>query len=210
MSDWIDISQPLNESIAHWPEDQPFHYETPFTKDMTGSVNIGKVTTSVHIGTHVDAPFHFDNDGARIGDIDINTYIGECIIIDVEDALSISANVLKKHLTEDVKRVLIKTSLPNKPEYFPEKVPGITQSGAEYLASLGCILVGVDTPSVDAITSKTLEGHHALHENNIHILENVMLDNIAPGAYDLIALPLNMSEADGSPVRAVIRSREEK
>src|SRR5699024_1740992 len=102
-------------------------------------------------------------------------------------------------------RLLIKTSLPNNPTCFPEEVPGITSDGAAYMAKMGVKLVGVDVPSVDPITSKELAGHHALHQQDIYILENVMLDEVEVGDYELIALPLAMTEADGSPVRAVIR-----
>jgi len=77
------------------------------------------------------------------------------------------------------------------------------------MEKMGVKLVGVDVPSVDPITSKELAGHHALYEYDIYILENVMLDNIAEGDYELIALPLAMTEADGSPVRAVIKPIEE-
>src|SRR5690625_3582348 len=77
------------------------------------------------------------------------------------------------------------------------------------MKSIGVKLVGVDTPSVDPISSKDLVGHHALHERDIYILENVMLDGIEEGDYELIALPLALEEADGSPVRAVIRPIKE-
>lgn len=204
---WIDISQPLTNNIAHWPEDQPFIYETTVTKDNSGSVNIGRMTTSTHIGTHVDAPFHYDTAGRRILDLDINRYIGDCTVIDLSGYDAISAAALQSQLTERVERVLIKTSLPNNPEHFPENVPGVTQDGSEYLNSLGVKLIGVDTPSVDDISSKALEGHHALYEHDIYILENVMLDNVTPGNYELIALPLALKDADGSPVRAVIRPK---
>ncbi|MDE5415111.1 arylformamidase [Alkalihalobacterium chitinilyticum] len=202
---WIDISQPLTSSIAHWPEDTPFSYDVSYTKEQTGSVNIGKITTSVHIGTHIDAPFHFKNDGAKVGELDINVYIGPCRIIDVSNASKIDADTLSQYDLEGVTRLLLKTSVPNNPSAFPNEIPYITKSGAEYMQQKGIILLGVDVPSVDPLDSKELEGHHALHEHGIHILENVMLDQIEPGDYELIALPLAIIESDGSPVRAVIR-----
>ncbi|MEB1808895.1 MAG: arylformamidase [Bacillaceae bacterium] len=202
---WIDISQPLTRSIAHWPEDTPFSYDVSYTKEQTGSVNIGKITTSVHIGTHIDAPFHFKNDGAKVGELDINVYIGPCRIIDVSSASKIDADTLSQYDLEGVTRLLLKTSVPNNPSAFPNEIPYITKSGAEYMQQKGIILLGVDVPSVDPLDSKELEGHHALHEHGIHILENVMLDQVEPGDYELIALPLAIIESDGSPVRAVIR-----
>ena len=209
MTEWIDITQPLNNQIAHWPEDEPFHYETAVTKEMSGSVNIGRMTMSAHIGTHIDAPFHYRNDGKRILDLDINRYIGRCQIIDIGNAAAIDRAALEQAGIASTTRLLVKTSLPNKPERFPEEVPGITPDGAACMKEYGVQLVGVDVPSVDPITSKTLDGHHALFEQDIYILENVMLDAVTPGIYELIALPLALEEADGSPTRAVIRPYKE-
>ncbi|GIO24050.1 arylformamidase [Oceanobacillus sp. J11TS1] len=209
MSKWIDITKPLNNKLAHWPETEPFHYEITATKAMTGSVNIGRITTSTHIGTHVDAPFHFLNDGKRILDLDIERYIGPCKVIDLSSFTEISENTLKTKGISYAERLLIKTALPNKPDRFPEEVPPITADGAAYMQSVGVKLVGVDTPSVDQISSKELTGHHALYKQDIYILENVMLDQVEEGDYELIALPLALEEGDGSPVRAVIKPIEE-
>ncbi|HLR54117.1 MAG TPA: arylformamidase, partial [Pseudogracilibacillus sp.] len=197
-------------NIAHWPEDEPFAYNKTVNKEDSGSVNIGKISMSTHIGTHVDAPFHFTNDGERIIDIDIERYIGKCTIIDIKDYPEIDATILKKKVQKPTQRLLIKTNLPNRPERFPDDVPPVTPDGAAYMAEWGVQLVGVDTPSVDDIDSKDLPGHHALYEHDIYILENVMLDHVSEGEYELIALPLAMKEADGSPVRAVIRPVEEE
>lgn len=205
MGKWIDISQPVNNELTHWPGDQSFHYETPLTKEMTGSVNIGKITTSTHVGTHVDAPFHFKNDGGRILDLEIDRYIGPCRVIDLEAFDRIDEKALASKITDYTERLLIRTVLPNDPERFPEEVTPITANGARYMHELGIKLVGVDTPSVDPIQSKELIGHHVLFEQGICILENVMLDEVEEGRYELIALPLPLQDADGSLTRAVIR-----
>jgi arylformamidase len=202
---WIDISQPLNRDLAHWPGDTPFSYEETYTKEQTGSVNIGKITTSLHSGTHVDAPFHFMNNGAKISELDINLYIGPCRIIDVSSHMRIDREVLSQFNLDGITRLLLKTSVPNNPTLFPENIPFITSDSAAFFKEKGIRLIGVDVPSVDPLDSKEMEGHHALYHNGIHILENVMLDHVKPGDYDLIALPLPLEDADGSPVRAVIR-----
>ncbi|WP_026580859.1 arylformamidase [Bacillus sp. J33] len=202
---WIDISQPLSSEIAHWPGDTPFSYETAFTKEQTGSVNIGRITTSLHTGTHVDAPFHFNDEGEKISELDIELYIGPARVIDVSAFDRVDAEILGGFDLEGVERVLLKTAVPNNPEVFPERISELTADMAEYLGSKGVRLLGVDVPSVDPLDSKDMETHHALYRNGIHILENIMLDEIEEGDYELIALPLPIKEADGSPVRAVIR-----
>jgi arylformamidase len=202
---WIDISQPLSNDIAHWPGDTPYSYETTFTKEQTGSVNIGKITTSLHTGTHVDAPFHFKNDGEKIVDLDINLYIGPARVIDVSDYSNIDSNVLQTFDLDGVTRLLLKTSVPNNPKRFPEQIPALSADVAAFLQEKGIQLIGVDIPSVDPLDSKEMDAHHALYKHGINILENIMLDKVKEGDYELIALPLPLKEADGSPVRAVIK-----
>lgn len=209
MRNWIDITQPLTNDMAHWPGDRPFHYEISATKEQTGSANVGKITTSVHMGTHVDAPFHFDNDGNTIDQIPIDTYIGKARVIDVSAFQTISPTRLQEVNLDGVERVLLKSSLPNNPNVFPENLPILEPDIAKYLAEKGIRLLGIDMPSVDPITSKSLDTHHALHQYGIHILENLMLDHVEIGDYELIALPLRIVGADGSPVRAVLRPLKE-
>ena len=76
----------------------------------------------------------------------------------------------------------------------------------DWLGQQGVILVAVDLPSVDALDSKTLANHHALGRNGIAILEGLWLDQVPEGRYELVALPLRITGADGSPVRALLRS----
>lgn len=204
---WIDISQTLSNTIAHWPGDEPFHFTVPITKKQTGSVNIGRITTSPHTGTHVDAPFHFDNNGKTIEEISIDTYIGTAKVIDVTDAEKVTAKLLENHDLSGVTRILLKTRKEILEEQFPEKFMTVDENVGPYLRSLGVQLLGTESPSVDHVTSKELPAHHSLGENGIHILENIVLTDVDPGMYDLIALPLKIKGADGSPVRAVIRKK---
>ncbi|CEG26416.1 arylformamidase [Bacillus sp. B-jedd] len=202
---WIDISQPLHNGIGHWPGDTPFHYETAFTNEQTGSVNIGRITTSLHTGTHVDAPFHFDNEGERILGLDIGIFIGPSRVIDVSSFEKINAETLRCFDLEGIERLLLKTAVPNSPDHFPERIQELEANIAAYLSEKGVKLLGVDVPSVDLLDSKDMAVHHALYRHGIHILENLMLDDVENGDYELIALPLALKDADGSPVRAVIR-----
>jgi arylformamidase len=73
------------------------------------------------------------------------------------------------------------------------------------LAARNVLLVGIDSPSVDPETSKTLAAHHACRRADMRILENLVLAHVAPGDYELIALPLKLENLDASPVRAVLR-----
>ncbi|MCM3737181.1 arylformamidase [Bacillus cytotoxicus] len=202
---WIDISQPLNNDIATWPGDTPFSYEVSWSKEQSGSVNVGKISMSIHTGTHIDAPFHFDNDGKKVSDLDINVYVGPARIIDVTGHENIGAKELEAHNLEGVSRLLLRTSLKSNPHVFPEVIPYLRADLAPYLHEKGVRLIGVDVPSVDPLDDKELAAHHELFKHGIHILENVVLENVQEGDYELIALPLLLTDADGSPVRAVVK-----
>jgi arylformamidase len=205
MSKWIDISQPLTNDMAVFPGDERFQFSLTHTKEQIGSANIGRMSASLHTGTHIDAPFHYDSNGRTVDQLDLNRYIGRATVVDVSHTDFVTAEDLGKLDVHLAPRVLLKTALPNNPKQFPKKMPVLHQDIAGFLKRNGVFLLGVDTPSVDPAESKKLETHHALYEHNINILENIMLDHVPAGDYELIALPLAIQGGDGSPVRAVLR-----
>ena len=75
-----------------------------------------------------------------------------------------------------------------------------------WLAERGVRLIGIDSQSVDPADSKTLDSHQKLLAHDMRVLENLVLDEVDEGNYELIALPLKLATADASPVRAVLRS----
>ncbi|PAK52397.1 arylformamidase [Priestia megaterium] len=205
MSKWIDISQPLDKKTAEWPGDTPFSYEVSWSKEETGSVNVGKITMSIHTGTHIDAPFHFDDNGKKVIDLDLDLYIGRTKVVHIPANKSIGINELSNVNLNGVTRLLIRTDAWQDRSVFPETIPYIEPGLASYLAKLGIRLLGIDLPSVDPLDSKELAAHHELAYHKIHILEGVLLDKIPSGDYELIAAPLPLVEADGSPVRALLK-----
>lgn len=205
---WIDVSQRLDNNIAVWPGDTPFSYEVDVSKEESGSVNIGKLTLSTHTGTHIDAPFHFDNEGKKVIDLDINLYIGSAVVVHLPNRQLIEKEELEKLNVDNVTRLLIRTDAWQNRTVYPEEIPTLESEAIDYLASIGVLLIGFDLPSVDHMESKTLPNHHKLANSGIHILEGLILDDITSGHYQLIALPLPLVEGDGSPVRALLKKRK--
>lgn len=205
---WIDISQPLHNGIAEWPGDTPFSYEVKFLKADTGSANIGMMSTSTHTGTHIDAPFHYDDDGLKVDELPIDIYIGKARVIDVTSLKSVGRSDLEPYDFGGAERILLKTGSRPNPDVFPATYTVMRTDIGPLLKERGVKLIGVDAPSVDPEPSKTLDAHHSLHKNGVFILENIVLDSIEPGDYELIALPLPIKDGDGSPVRAVVRKWE--
>lgn len=204
-NEWIDISQPLQNNYAEWPGDTPFNYEVAFKKEDTGSVNIGKLTTSTHMGTHIDAPFHFSNEGEKVHELPVDLYIGHARVIDLTGVSEVGYAELVNVDFGGAEKILLKTGKREDFTVFPADFVTIQADIAPLLKERGVRLIGIDSPSVDPEMSKTLDTHHALYENNVMILENIVLDEVEAGDYELIALPLKIVGADGSPVRAVLR-----
>ncbi|WP_226581606.1 arylformamidase [Halobacillus litoralis] len=202
---WIDISMPLNNATPPWPGDEPFHYSLTYSMDETGSVNIGQFRASNHIGTHVDAPFHYDSEGKKIADLPVERFTGKALVLAMENQPTITREDLQHINFQSVSKVLFKTNSWNDRTSFPDHYTVIGEGAASYLSSQGINMIGMDTPSVDPETSKDLPGHHSLYKHDILILEGIQLSHVSPGTYELMAFPLKMEQADGSPVRAVLR-----
>ncbi|MFD1436359.1 arylformamidase [Kroppenstedtia eburnea] len=208
MTGWIDISQRLEEGVPVWPGDTPFSYRLTWSKEESGSVNVGQITMSTHTGTHIDAPFHFDEEGKQVIDLDLDLYIGRARVIHLPDPKQIGIEELQSENLEGVTRLLIRTETWIDRSAFPGAIPPVAPELAPYLAEKGVRLLGLDLPSVDPLDSKELPAHHALTSHGIHILEGIVLGGVDPGDYQLAALPLPLAQADGSPVRAVLRRME--
>lgn len=203
---WIDITQTMQNGMPNWPGDTPFSFEVGYTKQQTGSVNIGRMTTSLHTGTHADAPFHFNSEAETIEQLDVNVYIGDCVIVDCIGQERVTAQSLEPFDFRSAKRVLLKT-IEQPSVAFPQTIPVIHPNVAPFLKERGVILLGIDNPSVDPLDSKEVLAHHKLYEHGIHILEGLDLGHVQQGLYELIALPLKIAGADGAPVRAVVRKK---
>lgn len=201
----IDVTRPLQTGVPVWPGDTEFSFELATTKEQSGSVNVGRLTMSPHTGTHADAPFHFTDDGKTVAELDPSVFVGPARVIAAPGKRGIGARELAEHDLDGVSRLLVKTGSWPKGGAFPEEFSFLSPDAASFLGERGVVLVGLDSPSVDPLESKELPGHHALLAGGVHILEGLALDGVEPGDYELVALPLALEEADGSPVRAVLR-----
>lgn len=207
----LDISRPVRAGIPVWPGDTPFEYRRSWKIGGGCPVNVGQVTMSLHTGAHTDAPYHFDDAGAAIADVDLSKYLGPCVVVDARPA---GRGLLPADLpagTEAALRAaprLLVRMYDARPAGFDEHLPHLTPETADWLAARGVVLVGVDSDSMDAFDSKELAAHHRLASHGIAILEGIDLSAVTPGVYDLVALPLRLEGADASPVRAVLVTRE--
>lgn len=201
-----DISPAVHAATPVFPGDTPYqqHWAARMSPDCP--VNVSAITLSPHVGAHADAPLHCDPQGAAIGEVDLQPYLGPCRVV---HALAASALVLPVHLEHALDglppRVLIRTCTRFAHEAFDPQLTALHPCTVRFLAEHGVRLIGIDSASVDAADSKSLDSHQVLRELDLRVLENLCLDEVPEGDYELIALPLKLSTADASPVRAVLR-----
>lgn len=202
-----DISPPIRVGIPVWPGDTAFTAERTWTLSGACPVNVSKITMSTHTGAHADAPFHYDPEGARAGALDLARYIGPCRVVHAVDARPlVEPHHVARHLSPGLARVIIRTYARNPVERWDERFAAIAPETIDLLARNGAVLVGVDTPSLDPQNSKTMDAHNAVRRHGLSILEGLVLDDVAEGDYELIALPLKLADLDAAPVRAVLRA----
>jgi len=206
-----DISPEIRESIAVWPGDRKFRCQWTMQIRKGDSCNVSAVTMSVHTGSHVDAPYHFDEAGKDVASVPLKHYLGPARVVE----LAVDGPIAEHHLAaldwSNVERVLFKTRASDFPERrFDPGFTCFTEAAASFLGEHKLLLVGTDAPSVDAFSSKTLAVHKILLRYGVAILEGIRLAHVPAGDFELIALPLRLAGLDGSPVRAVLRRCESR
>lgn len=205
-----DISQtlrPTNEQggLPVWPGDTAFAFERTWKMEDGSPVNVGRMTMSTHSGTHGDAPLHYSETAPDIASVELDPYIGECLVVDATGVSGGSISVGDLPHLGSVDRVLFRTF-----ERFPHgewdsTFTAIDAETVEWLALQGVKLVGTDAPSVDPQESKTMDAHKAVLEHDMRILEGLVLDDVPEGRYELIALPLKIAGGDAGLCRAILR-----
>ncbi|HYH46288.1 MAG TPA: arylformamidase [Thermoanaerobaculia bacterium] len=201
-----DLSPTIRPETAVWPGDTPFSCRWSATLAGGDPVNLSTLTSTPHIGSHADAPFHTEPRGEGIGDLGLEAFLGPCRVVRIPPTVLIEPRHLEGIDLAHPGRLLLRTDSVRDRAVFPERFAALSPELARKLAEAGLLLVGVDTPSVDPFGSDALEAHHALLGRGVAILEGLVLDGVAEGVYELIALPLKLAGLDASPVRAVLRS----
>ncbi|MBR5424419.1 MAG: cyclase family protein [Clostridia bacterium] len=186
----IDISKDLRTAPVYPGDPKPG--VSVFSSIAAGDAcNMALLTTTLHAGTHADAPLHFLRTGADIASLPLDPFIGECTVFEPEERVLTGQYV--DQCFPRVERLLLKSRGKS---YFD-------RTGAEEAAYLGIKLIGTDGMSVGCETDE-IGPHRALLDEGVAILENLDLTDVAPGRYFLLAQPVKIAGMDGAPVRAVL------
>lgn len=203
-----DITRTVTPQTAVWPGDATYAVAPVAAIAKGSAVNLTTITLSPHTGTHADAYFHYELAGAHPAQMPLDAYIGPVRVVTVtrRDGPLVPADFAHADLT-GAERLLIHSHVSDiADDVWPAEFPYLSVELIEWLAGQGVRLIGLDSPSVDDFTSKDLPCHHALARLGLVNLELVQLRGVPDGAYELVALPLNLDLACGSPVRAVLRT----
>lgn len=209
-----DISPPVDARSPVFPGDTAYSQDWTAAIGPDSPVNVSAVRLSPHVGAHADAPLHYEAGGTAVGSLDLAPFLGPCRVIHVLDlhgGAGAERLIRWEHLAHriDAKlppRVLLRTYKEAPTDRFDADLAAFAPETIERLADLGVQLIGIDSASIDPAASKRLPSHQAIRRRGLRVLENLLLDAVPEGDYELIALPLKWVTADASPVRAVLRA----
>jgi arylformamidase len=205
-----DVSVLISEDLPVWPGDPGISMTFASSLDQGNDANVTRLEMGVHTGTHIDAPFHFEANGKSIEQLPIDTLIGSCRVFELPEITGgIGVKDIEKLNIKGEARILFKTRnsiwWKTDERKFQKDFVYITEEGAEFLVSHGVKLVGIDYLSVEKFGSVDYATHHLFLRNQVVIIEGLNLSDIRSGEYELIALPLRIKGADGSPARVILR-----
>lgn len=171
--------------------------KTEFIKSIENgdNYNLSTIFMSTHAGTHIDSPFHFCEDGNTVNSIRLNTFFGRCTVITVDGILT--GADMDRLLPYCKKRIIFR----GKTHTF------LSASAAEVLAYSRVVLVGTQENSIapDFDEERT---HYLLAKAGIAVIENLTLERIKDGEYDLCAFPIKLSGLEAAPCRAILFEQE--
>ena len=208
----IDLTLTISSKLPSFPG-SPKPQFIPWSNISNDGYNLELLFLSSHSGTHIDAPFHFVNNGFKVHEIPLKRLQGKAILIKLkkgkddsitkQDILSFEKN--NQTITENDSVIFYTGWQKNisKESYFVNN-PGLSMSAATYLASKKINLVGIDSPSIDLGKNSDFISHKVFSKKNILIVENLTnLEKIKATNFQFVILPLKLKNATGSPVRAI-------
>lgn len=203
-----DITLTISPNLPTWPGDPGVELERVEKIEDGANANVSRVDMGVHTGTHVDAPFHFLQDGITVDQINLSLLTGRAYVLHLPEVDVITASVLEDaQIPPRTRRVLFKTR--NSDYWAKEEVAfqtdfvGLSEDGAEYLVRRGVKLVGMDYLSI-APYKKSRPTHEKLLAAGVVVVEGLDLSEVSQGRYTLYCLPLKIAKSDGAPARAIL------
>jgi arylformamidase len=206
----FDVSVRISPQMPVWPGDPPVQIERVASINEGDPANLTRLSLGAHTGTHVDAPYHFFEQGLKVDQLPLSTFIGSAHVREVHPGeRTITATDLGSlGLPSTVQRLLIKTDNSHLWEggllEFQKDFIHLGHDAAQWIVKRGIKLIGVDYLSVDSFDSGDKLAHHTLLEAGVVIIEGLNLSQVTQGVYQLYCLPLKIADSDGAPARVVL------
>ncbi len=211
MHNWIDISATISDGMTRWPDDPAVEVVRAEEIGVKGSeANVTKITTTAHVGTHIDAPLHLVANGMDVASVPLEKLIGQAKVVHVRNPREISMDDIRDLDIAAGDRILFRTKNSEAEwEHLPfiEDYVYLSTEAAQYLAEKKVNCVGVDYLSLGNKENDP-EVHRLMLCSNIIIIEGLKLKDIEPGGYDMVCLPLKIKNSDGGPSRVIIRKQD--
>lgn len=209
---YIDISFPLNDAIAIYPNNPSYSINRVSTITDDKGSNVSEVKLGTHTGTHIDAPLHFVENGMSVDEIPLERINGRAKVVTITDQMEISINELKKREIEKDDIIIFKTSNSDvyRGEVILQNYVTLNYEAAEYLVDRGVSAVGIDYLTIERPRELRAEGksiHKILLDKSIFIIEGLDLRMVQEEIYELFCFPLKLMYADGCPVRVVLSKK---
>jgi len=203
-----DITMTIKNGMLVYPGDPGVSLRRVKEIGHGSSANLSEYCMGSHTGTHIDPPFHFLPEGAKVDAMPLEPFIGPALVLEVS-SYEITREFLEEAPLDNVERLLFKTknSTFSQDPMFREDFAHLTADAAVFLVGLGIKLVGIDYMSVEKYHSKDHAVHLAFLNAGVVILEGLDLSGVGPGWYELLCLPLKVEGGDGAPARAVLVER---
>jgi arylformamidase len=213
----IDIILPFSANVPTWPTHPPTTVEPMRRRAWGDGSNVSRIDISTHAGTHVDANWHFIDDGAKLLEIPLQRWNGSCFVARIPDDVATIeiADLEAAGIPPGTERLLLRTRNSRDwsgwsgedPLPFREDYVAVSPDAARWLVARGIRLIGIDALSVGPFGDANRETHSILLGNDVLIIETLDLSRIEPGAYDLVCLPLKLAIGDGAPARVLLVQR---
>lgn len=160
--------------------------------------NISRITMNTHIGTHVDAPYHFVEGGRTIDQIKPEELIGKADLVDCQSITAVTPEFLEsKGITHAIVLFRFGAKRHDRKELF------FTLEAIDWLHAHGVHVIGSDNVSIDSHTSDNVT-HKKAFGYDMLVVTSLVIDSLREGTYNFLCLPINRNKAEAAPCRAVI------
>jgi len=205
----IDVTLPFSAAFPVWPGDPSIEMRPMQRTENGDACNVTQLVCPTHCGTHVDPPRHFIHGGPTMSELPLERWVGPAQVIEIDSSVQ---RIESSHLVEagfkaGTERLILKTSGSQKwsrePIAFETDFAALTTEAARWVVAQGVKLVGIDYLSIELYGGDG-ETHRTLLGNDVIVVEGLDLRRVAPGAYQLICMPLKIQEGDGAPARVAL------